>query len=85
MGFNSAFKGLSIGVTSQQVMVVHARSVGWGSSEAVTLLYLVPYPSALIYSVQTQVSEHSLSTSLTRISIDVADRYLEHCVRLSYS
>jgi hypothetical protein len=76
---------LSSGMTNQQVVVVHARSVGWGSNEAMTLLYLVPYQSALLYSMQTQVSEYSLSTPLTRISIDVADRYLEHCVRLSYS
>jgi hypothetical protein len=31
--------------------------VGWGRNETVTLLYLVPYPSAHMYSVQTQGSE----------------------------
>jgi hypothetical protein len=29
-------------ITSLQVMVASARSVGWGSNKAVTLLYLVP-------------------------------------------
>jgi len=32
---------LSSGMTSLEVMVATARSVGWGSNEAVTLLYLV--------------------------------------------
>ena len=30
--------------------VASARSVGWGSNEALTLLYLIPWPSALICS-----------------------------------
>jgi len=45
------------GMTSLQVMVASAKSVGWGSNEGVTLLYLVPCPSAHMYSMQTQGSE----------------------------
>ena len=41
---------LSSGVTSQNVMVTHARMVGWGSN-GVMFLHLVPYPSALMYSM----------------------------------
>jgi len=48
---------LCIGVTNLQVMFASARSLGWASNEAVTLLYLITYPSALIYSMQIQVSE----------------------------
>jgi len=48
---------LSNGMTSLWVIVVSARSVGWGKNEAVTFLYLVPYPSALMCSMQTQGSE----------------------------
>jgi hypothetical protein len=33
---------LSSGITSLNVMIASARSVGWCSKEAVTLLYLVP-------------------------------------------
>jgi hypothetical protein len=47
---------LSSDVTSLQVMVASARSLGWGSNEKLTLLYLEPYPSALMYSMQTHVS-----------------------------
>jgi len=46
---------LSIGVTSQQLIVAHARIVGWGSN-GVMFIHLVPYPSAHMYSMQTQVS-----------------------------
>jgi len=48
---------LSSGVTSLYVLIASASSVGWGSSEAVTLLYLVHYPSPHMYSMQTQGSE----------------------------
>jgi len=48
---------LNIGMTSLQLMVGSARSVGWGSNEAVILLYLVPYLGAHMYSMQTQGSE----------------------------
>jgi len=48
---------LSSGMTSLQLMVGSARSVGWGSNEAVTLLYLIPYPGTHMYSMQTQGSE----------------------------
>jgi len=34
-----------------------ARSVGWERNEEVTLLYLVTYPSAPMYSIQTQGSD----------------------------
>ena len=46
---------LSSGVTIQQLMVGHARIVGWGSN-GVMFIHLVPYPNALMYSMQTQVS-----------------------------
>jgi len=45
---------LSSGITSLPVMVGSARGVSWGSSEAVTLLYLVPWPRTLTYRVKTQ-------------------------------
>jgi len=45
---------LSSGMTSLYVLITSASSVGWGSSEAVTLLYLVHYPSPHMYSMQTQ-------------------------------
>jgi hypothetical protein len=48
---------LSIGMTSLQVMVASARSVAWGTNEKLTLLYLIPYPIALMCSVQTQDSD----------------------------
>jgi hypothetical protein len=48
---------LRSGRTSLQVMVASARSVGWGSNEAVSLLYLVPWSRAVMCSLQTQVSE----------------------------
>jgi hypothetical protein len=38
---------LSSGMTSLQAMVASARSVSWGSNEAVTLLYLVPWSPLL--------------------------------------
>jgi hypothetical protein len=40
---------LSSDMTSLQVMVATARSVGWESNEVVTLLYLVPWASTLTY------------------------------------
>jgi hypothetical protein len=51
---------LSSGVTSLQVIIASARSVGWGSNEAVTLLFIVPWPSALMCSMETQVLEKLL-------------------------
>jgi hypothetical protein len=53
---------LSSGVTSRQVMVAHARIVGWGSN-GVVFLHFVPYPSAHMYSMQTQVSVSFLITT----------------------
>jgi len=44
---------LQCGMTSLQFMVASARSVGWGSNKAVTLLYLVPWPSSLTYKVKS--------------------------------
>jgi len=38
------------------VLIVSASGVGCGRNEAVTLLYLIPYPSAHMYSTQTQGS-----------------------------
>jgi len=49
---------LSSGMTSLQVMVSSARSVGWGINKAVTLLYLVPWLSSPTYRVKTQDSKH---------------------------
>jgi hypothetical protein len=36
---------LQSNMKSLKVMIAPARSFGWGSNEAVTLLYLVPWPS----------------------------------------
>jgi len=44
-------------MASLQVMVASARSVGWGINEAVTMLYIIPYPGPLFCSMQTQISE----------------------------
>jgi hypothetical protein len=41
-------------MTNQQVMVASTRSVGYGSNEEVTLLYLAPYPSIPTYRVKIQ-------------------------------
>jgi len=49
---------LSSGMTSLQVMVASARSVSWGSDEAVALLYLVSSPSSPTYRVKTQDFKH---------------------------
>jgi hypothetical protein len=49
---------LRSGMTSLQVMVASARSICWGRNKAVTLLYLVPWPSSLTYRVKTQDSKH---------------------------
>ena len=48
---------LSSGMTSLQVKVTSAKSVGCGRNGEVTLLCLVPYPSAHMYSMQTQGAE----------------------------
>ena len=45
------------GKKSLQVMVASARSVGWWNNEAVTLLYLVKWPSTPTYRVKTQDSK----------------------------
>jgi hypothetical protein len=39
------------------VIVASARSVGMGSNEELTLLYLVSWPSALMCSMETEGSE----------------------------
>ena len=52
---------LSSGMTSVQVMVVLARSVSCGNNEAVTLLYLVPWPNCPTYRAKTQDLKHSVS------------------------
>jgi hypothetical protein len=44
-------------MTSQQVTVACARRVGWGRNEILISLYLIPCPSALMCSMQTQVSD----------------------------
>ena len=44
-GTDSLKAALGSGVTSLQVVVVSARSVSRGSDEAVSLLYVVPWPS----------------------------------------
>jgi hypothetical protein len=48
---------LSSGMTGLPVVVASAASVSRGSNEAVTLLYLVPWPSTLTYGMQTQDSK----------------------------
>ena len=53
----------SSGSTSLWVMVTSARSVGWGRNEELTLLYLVPWPSALMCSMETRGSETFLINS----------------------
>ena len=49
---------LSSCVTSLQVVVVSARSVSWGSDEAVTLLCLVSSPGTPKYRVKKQDLKH---------------------------
>jgi hypothetical protein len=75
-----------------EYMVASARSVSWGRIEAVSLLYLVPWPSTRTYRVKTHDSKHSCFTPLTRIFMHTADNSLlpftgsqvcEHFVRLS--
>jgi hypothetical protein len=52
-GVNERLKAASSsGMTSLWVMVSSALSVGWGMIEAVTFLYLIPFPSALMYSMK---------------------------------
>jgi hypothetical protein len=62
---------LSTGMTDLRVMVASARSVSWGSNEAVSLLYLVHWPSTRTYRVKTQDSKHSWFTPLMRFSIQL--------------
>jgi len=45
------------GMTSLHIMVASARSVGWGSNEAVTFLYFGMCPSNPTYRVKTQDSK----------------------------
>jgi len=47
-------------------MVASARSVSRGSNEAVTLLYLVPWPSCPTYRVKTQDSGCYISPPVTQ-------------------
>jgi hypothetical protein len=54
---------LPSGVTSLNVMVAPARGLGCGQSEAVILLYVVPWPSTPTYRVKTQDSKHYDFTS----------------------
>jgi len=49
---------LRSGMTSLQMIVAFARSVGWGSNEAVPLLYLITWPSTPTYRVKTHDSKH---------------------------
>ena len=48
---------LQSGMASIKVMIASARRFGWESKEAVTLLYLVTWPSSLKYGVKTQDSK----------------------------
>jgi hypothetical protein len=66
---------LSSGMTSLQVMVASATSWSSGYIEAVSLLYLVPWPSTITYRVDTQDSKYNL-IPLNTVSIDVADSSL---------
>jgi hypothetical protein len=50
--------GLRRVMTSLQFRDASARSVGWGSNEAVTLLYLVNWPSTPTYRMKTKDSKH---------------------------
>ena len=50
-GLKAAFQS---GVTSLQVIIASARSVGWGSSETARLLCLVPWPISPTYRVETE-------------------------------
>jgi len=52
---------LSSVVSNLQVVFVSARSVSWGSNEAVTLLYLVSSPKSPSYGVKTQDLKHYVS------------------------
>jgi len=45
-------------MTSLQSVFVSATSVGRGSNEAVTLLYLIPWPITPTYGLKTQDSKH---------------------------
>jgi len=68
---------LSSGMTSLQVMVDSAKSVCWGSNEAVTLLYLVPWPSTPAYRVKTLFK--TWFSQLTTLSIHIADNCFLYC------
>jgi len=50
---------LSSGMTSLQSLVAQARIVGCRSNEAVSLLYLITWPSTMTYIVKTQYLKHS--------------------------
>jgi len=45
-------------MTSQYVMVASAKRVGWGRNKKLTFLNLIPCPSALVSSTQTQFSDN---------------------------
>ena len=48
-------------MTDLNFMVASAKSVVCGRSEAVTLLYLITWPSSPIYRVKTQDVKHYYS------------------------
>jgi len=58
------------------VKVATARSVSWGSNEAVTLLYLTTYPSALSAICKHKFQKRVWLTPLTKFSVDLADSCL---------
>ena len=64
-------------------MVASARSVSWGSNDAVSLLYLVTWPSAGTYRVKTQDLKHSWFTPLMIFFVHTADNSLLHLLFLS--
>ena len=49
---------LSSGMTSLYVLIASASGVGWGSNEAVTLLYLIPYPVPICTVCNHKVQQH---------------------------
>jgi hypothetical protein len=61
------------GMTSLWVMAASAKRVNWRRNEALTWLYLVPWPILWCAVCRRNFKKHFWSTPLTRISIDVAD------------
>jgi hypothetical protein len=66
---------LQSGMTSLQVIIASARSVGWGSNETVTLLCLVPWPISPTYRVKTGDSKQ-LYTPLAGHTIHTAANFM---------